>query len=165
LGVSEFRHDLLAADRSCELKLGGQRLGFLGEISSAGLKAFSLRGAATILEIDLSAVAARAQLATTYAPLSPYPTIARDVNLIVAEAVRWADLAATVRTAAGPDLVLLEYLDTYRNPQKDGAATKRLLLSMTLRAKDRTLTGPEADAIRDAIVAACAQRHGAKLLT
>ena len=98
-------------------------------------------------------------------PQSPYPTITRDLNLIVAESVRWADLAATVRTAAGSRLERLEYLDTYRDPQKDGPDTKRLHFSFTLRAADRTLTGPEADAIRDAIVAACQQQHSAKLLT
>ena len=79
--------------------------------------------------------------------------------------MRWADLAAAVRIAAGPNLERLEYLDTYRDPQKDGADTKRLHFSFTLRAADRTLTGPEADAIRDAVVAACQREHGARLLT
>jgi len=165
LQLDDFRHDLLDAGRACELKLDGQRLGFLGDISAAGLKAFGLRGAATILEIDIGALASRATLVPAYAPQSPYPTIARDLNLIVAETVRWSDLAATVRTTAGDALERLEYLDTYRDPQKDGPNTKRLHFSFTLRAADRTLTGPEADAIRDAIVAACERKHGSKLLT
>jgi phenylalanyl-tRNA synthetase beta chain len=160
----DYAHELFSAGRACELKLGEQRLGFLGDISPEAQRALSLRGPATILEIDLSVLAERAKLSTTYAPQSPFPTIARDLNLIVAEAVRWADLAATASAAAGSDLERLEYLDTYRDPQKDGPDTKRLHFSFTLRAKDRTLTGPEADAIRDAVVAACQERHGAKLL-
>jgi phenylalanyl-tRNA synthetase beta chain len=164
LELGEFDHGLLENDHAAELKLSGYRLGFLGEVSVAGQKAFNLRGPATVLEIDLDLVTRLARLATTYAPQSPYPTIARDLNLIVAEAVRWADLAATVRAATGPDLERLEYLDTYRDPQKDGPETKRLHFSFTLRAADRTLTGPEADTIRDAVVAACEQRHGARLL-
>jgi phenylalanyl-tRNA synthetase beta chain len=165
LSLAEFKHELLDPTRACELKLGGQRLGFLGEVAAAGLKAIGLRGATTVLEIDLTAVASRATLVPTYEPQSPYPTIARDLNLIMAEAIRWADLAATVRSAAGDALQQLEYLDTYRDPQKDGSNIKRLHFSFTLRAADRTLTGPEADAIRDAIVAACQKQHGAKLLT
>jgi phenylalanyl-tRNA synthetase beta subunit len=74
-------------------------------------------------------------------------------------------LAATVRSAAGEPLERLEYLDTYRDLAKDGPDTKRLHFSFTLRSRDRTMTGPEADTIRDAIVAACQQRHGAKLLS
>ncbi len=165
LNLGDFQHELLEPGGACELKLGGERLGFLGETSAAALKASGLRAATTILEIDLGAIASSATLVPTYQPQSPYPTIARDLNLIVAETVRWADLAATVRTAAGDALQQIEYLDTYRDPQKDGLSTKRVHFSFTLRAADRTLTGPEADAIRETIVAACQRQHGAKLLT
>jgi len=165
LQVADVRHDLFVGDRACELRLGAERLGFLGDVAPGGLKAFSLRGPATILELDLSMLASRAKLSTTYQPQSPYPTVARDLNLIVAESARWADLAATVESAAGAELERLEYLDTYRDPQKDGPDTKRLHFSFTLRAADRTLTGPEADGIRDSIVTACQAQHGAKLLS
>jgi phenylalanyl-tRNA synthetase beta chain len=164
LQLAEFRHDLVIDGQACELSLAGDRLGFLGDVSAAGQKAFGLRGPATLLEIDLGTLAARAKLATRYAPQSPYPTMARDINLIVAEGVHWGDLATTAKAAAGPDLERLEYLDTYRDNQKDGPGTKRLLFSLTLRPKDRTLTGPEADAVRDAVVAACVAKHHAKLL-
>jgi phenylalanyl-tRNA synthetase beta chain len=164
LELVDFRHNLLAADQACELKLGGKRLGFLGDLSPAGQKQLGLRGAAAILELDLAAIAVQSVLIPKYAPHSPYPTIARDINLIVAESVRWADLAATARSAAGPNLERLEYLDTYRDPQKDGPNTKRLLFSLTFRPADRTLTSHEADVLRDAVVAACQQGHGAKLL-
>jgi len=165
LQLADFRHSMLSGDCANEIKLGDEQLGFLGELSAAGLKAFSLRGPASILEINVSALAKRANLIPAYTPRSPYPTITRDLNLIVAESVRWSDLAATVRTAAGPSLERLEYLDIYRDLQKDGPDNKRLHFSFTFRAADRTLTGPDADALRDSIVAACQQQHGAKLLT
>jgi phenylalanyl-tRNA synthetase beta chain len=165
LSSADFVHPLLSEGQASELTLNGKRLGFLGDVSPAAQKSLGLRGAATILELDLGLLASWATLVAKYEPQSAYPTIARDVNLIVAEAVRWADLAATVRSAAGAELDRLEYLDTYRDPQKDGPDTKRLLFSFTLRPADRTLTGQQADAIRDAVVAACIQRHAAKLLT
>lgn len=164
LDFVDFKQTMLEAGHASELRLGGERLGFLGDMSAAGLKAFGLRGPAAILEIDLNRLAVAAKLTTSYAPQSTYPTIARDLNLIVAESVRWAALDTTVRESAGKVLERLEYLDTYRDPQKDGPDTKRITFSFTLRAADRTLTGPEADAIRDAVVAACREQHGAKLL-
>jgi phenylalanyl-tRNA synthetase beta chain len=164
LDLADYRHDLLEFGHASELKLGNQRLGFVGAVSQTGLKAFSLRSPATILELDLSQLSSAAKLVTKYSAQSPYPTIARDLNLVVAESVRWADLSSTVRATAGSVLERLEYLDTYRDPNKDGPNTKRLHFSFTLRAADRTLTGPEADAIRDSVVSACQQRHGAKLL-
>jgi phenylalanyl-tRNA synthetase beta chain len=156
---------LFTPGRGCRLLLGEALLGFLGELSTAAHKSFSLRGPTTIVELDLGVLAERARLATHYTPQSPYPTIARDINLIVAEGVRWADIAATVRATAGKDLERLECLDAaYRDPEKDGPGTKRLLFSFTLRPHDRTLTGTEADAVRDAVVAACAERYGSRLL-
>jgi phenylalanyl-tRNA synthetase beta chain len=165
LELADYRHELLAARQACELVLGGQRLGFLGDVSPDGQKAFGLRGPATILEIDLSPLVSGGKLTPKYVPQSPFPTISRDINLIVAEDLRWADLAIVARAAAGTDMERLEYLDTYRDPQKDGPNTKRLLFSLTFRGKDRTLTGQEADAFRDAVIAACVERFAARLLT
>jgi phenylalanyl-tRNA synthetase beta chain len=165
LALAEYPDPLLTPGLGCRLLLGDQLLGFLGELSPAAHKTFSLRGPTTIVELDLGVLAQRARLATHYKPQSPYPTIARDINLIVAESVRWADIAATVRATAGQDLERLECLDAaYRDPEKDGPGTKRLLFSFTLRPQDRTLTGTEADAVRDAVVAACSERHGSRLL-
>jgi phenylalanyl-tRNA synthetase beta chain len=90
--------------------------------------------------------------------------MSRDLNLIVDEAVRWADLAATVRGSAGPLLEDLRYQETYRDPAKDGANKKRLLFSFSLRSPERTLTGAEADEVRDNVVAACREKHAAVLL-
>ena len=80
LQIEAFRHELLDANRACELKLGGKRVGFLGELAPTGLKAFGIRGATAILEVDLAAIASRAKLVPSYQPQSPYPTIARDLT-------------------------------------------------------------------------------------
>ena len=77
--------------------------------------------------------------------------------------VRWAEVAATVRANCGPHFEDLLYRDTYRDPERLGPDKKSLLLSISLRSKEGTLTNQEADAIRDQIVAACREKHGAEL--
>jgi phenylalanyl-tRNA synthetase beta chain len=165
LEMVDARHDLLDKLQASELKLNGQTLGFLGTVSSSGLKQFGLKSAASVLELSLDVLAKGAVLIRKAQPQSPFPAIARDLNLIVAESLRWADLAGTVRAAAGKQLESLKYLDTYRDSKKDGEGKKRLLFSFSLRSQDRTLTAEEADAVRDAVVAACHQQHAAVLLT
>jgi phenylalanyl-tRNA synthetase beta chain len=86
------------------------------------------------------------------------------LNFIVDEKVRWAELAATVRAAAGPELEQIEFREDFRDPQKDGPGKKRLFFSYTLRAAERTLTSEEADAVQKAIIAACTQSHGAAVV-
>jgi phenylalanyl-tRNA synthetase beta chain len=155
---------LVENGRAVELKLGGQRFGFLGPVSAAGLKKFDLRGATVVAEIDLGVLQGAADLIPHYRPLSPYPAMSRDLNLIVDESVTWSALAATAQSAAGETLESLQYLETYRDPKKDGAGKKRLIFSLYFRAPDRTLTSDEADRCRDAVIAACGEKHQATLL-
>lgn len=164
LDVAPVQLGLLHAERSCELRVGGRQLGFLGEVTAAGQKQFGLRGATTIAELNLDLITELARLIPQYTEPNPYPAIARDMNLIVDESVRWSALATTVREAGGTLLENLSYRETYRDAKKDGAGKKRVLLSCTFRASDRTFTSEEADQIRDQIVAACDRQHAAKLL-
>jgi phenylalanyl-tRNA synthetase beta chain len=149
---------------SSRLQLGGQLLGLVGQLSGGGIEHFGLRNPATVAEINFDLLCQFARLVPRYAPQSSLPAIWRDVNLVMDESVRWSGLAATVRQAAGSILESLEYRETYRDPQKDGPAKKRILFTFSVRSPERTLTSDEADRVRDAIVSACAQQHGAKLL-
>jgi phenylalanyl-tRNA synthetase beta chain len=164
LDVHDFKHPLLVADQACELRTGGQRWGFLGKLSPAGMKQFGLRRETLIAEFDLTALVPLAVLTPQHQQQSTYPAIARDLNLIVDEAIRWSQLSASVKGAAGERLQAVNYLDTYRATEKDGAGKKRLLFNVQLRSTERTLTGEEADQIVERIVTACGEMHGAVLL-
>lgn len=161
--AAPYQHTIFRSGRACELSIGGQRLGFLGEISSAGLKQFELREPTTVCELSVGVLEKIAQLVPQAVALSPYPAVSRDLNLVVDEKVRWADLAATVGATAGSELEEIVYRDTYRDPQRLGPDKKSQLFSILLRRPDRTLTSAEADEIRDRIVAACTKAHGAAL--
>ncbi len=155
---------LFHPDRACHLLLNGQTLGYLGELSAPGLRQFELRTATVAAELDLRVIARVAELVRKFTPLSPFPAITRDLNLVVDEAIRWNALSTAVQAVGGAWLEAVEYRETYRDPAKDGPRKKRLLLSLVLRSPDRTLTSEEADAVRDAVVAACHSQLGATLL-
>ncbi len=161
--VADFRHEILAPGRACELRLAGERLGFLGELSPAGMKAFELRGPSTVAEVRVGLLEQIANFVPQAVELSPFPAVERDINLVVAEAVRWSDLARTVESAAGADLERLVYRDTYRDPERLGAGKKSFLFTLVLRRNEATLTSAEADQERDSVVAAAAQAHAAQL--
>jgi phenylalanyl-tRNA synthetase beta chain len=163
LDVADYRHELLAPGRACELRLDGERLGFLGELSAEGLKRFELRSASTVAEIRISLLDRIAELVPQAVELSSLPAVDRDINLVVSETVRWAEIARTIQSAAGSELERLEYRDTYRDAERLGAGKKSFLFTLILRRHDATLTSSEADSVRDAVVAACAAAHGAQL--
>ena len=69
--------------KACQLKIDGQPLGCLGEVSEAGLARFGLRSPTTVAELRFDRLAAIAQLVPKHADLSPYPAITLDLNMIV----------------------------------------------------------------------------------
>ncbi|MDZ4819565.1 MAG: phenylalanine--tRNA ligase subunit beta [Planctomycetota bacterium] len=158
-----FRHPLFKSARSVELQLNGERLGFLGELSDAGLKQFELRAPTTVAEVRIALLEQVARLVPISAELSPYPAVTRDLNLVVDESVRWADLAQTVRKCAGESLEQLNYRDTYRQVERLGAGKKSLLFSLILRGRSGTLTSAEADSTCETVVKQCTAAHGAQL--
>ncbi len=156
-------HELLDPTESCQLNLGGKVLGYVGQIRSDQLGKFDLRGPTTVAEVKLSLSVAAAELIPAHQPQPAYPSVTRDLNLVVDETVRWADVAATVEANCDDYLENLDYRDTYRDAKRLGADKKSLLMAIALRSAKGTMTNQQADEIRDRIVAACGKEHGAEL--
>lgn len=163
LETVDYGCDLLDPAQSCQLHLDGQVLGYLGRVRPEGLKRLDLRAPTVVAELKVSLLVAAANLVPRYEPLPQYPAVTRDLNFVVDEAVRWADVARSVQDQAGEYFESLDYRDTYRDPERLGPGKKSLLMTLTLRWKQGTLTNLKADEIRDQIVAATAAKVGAQL--
>ena len=118
-----------------------------------------------MLELSLDLLAELAELIPQHRNQSAYPSISRDLNIVLAEAVRWSQLEQLVRAVAGNELEAVDYQETYRDSEKDGADTKRILFSMTLRSQDATMTGEHADEIRENVVAEIEKQLEGRLLS
>ncbi len=149
------------APQAAQLRLGGELLGYVGQVSEAGRKVFKLRGKTTVGELRLSVLESQARLIQTSQPVPTYPPVQNDLNFIVDETLRWGDLAATVRAQAAGLLEHIEFRETYRD--KLLAGKKKLLFSFTLRSPEGTLTGDDVARVREKIITACQQQHGAAL--
>lgn len=161
LDTADFQHDLLS-ERAVELRLAGERIGYLGEVSSQGLRQFELRGAATVAELKVAALLGCAQLIRRHAPTPEFPAIHNDINLEVAETVRWGKIAALVRGSAGEILESVRYQETYRNPRLASEGKKKVLFQVAFRSPQGTLTHDQANAAHDRIVSACERELGAR---
>ncbi len=154
---------LLDVNRRCELWLEGSLWGFLGAVDAAGKQRFDLRGPATVAEVRLADLLRIARLTPQYVKQSPFPAATRDLNFVVGEALRWSELAETVRAAAGPALESIEFKELYRDEQRLGPGKKSLLVSLTLRSAEGTLTTAQADTATQAAIDACREKHAAEL--
>lgn len=164
IGFDRCDEPLLNPSRSGVVKLAGTIVGYVGEVASAAKETFELRKACSVAEIDMQALYDVAELIPLHQVVSDKPAVTRDFNFIVAESVLWADLYQTVADSAGEFLESADYVETFRNPEKDGADRKRVLLSVVLRARDETLSGEQADQACQAIIEACKQKLNAELV-
>lgn len=153
---------LFAPGRSAELLVGDTQLGFLGELDPGQVEVFELRGACAAAELEFNVLLERSELVAKYQPLPAFPAVVRDLSLVVARSLSWADLTATVVDAAGPNLAAVEYLDTF---QGGNLADDRqsVHFGMTFRNPEHTLTGEEVERAVKAVVDACAKEFQASL--
>jgi len=150
---------------STQIKLGDRVVGYQGLIDAAVVRELKMLGRVVAVELSLVALLEVAKLVPTQQDVSPFPSIVRDLNLVVAESVRWSSLEHAVRAAVGVELAGVHYRETYRDAKRDGEDRKRILLSVELRKADTTLTHAEADSLITSILNACEKDVGAKLLS
>jgi phenylalanyl-tRNA synthetase beta chain len=159
----ETSHLLLDAARSCAIELNGTTLGYMGEISRDGQARFDLRGSASVAELDLGSLVAAAEIVPRVTPLSNFPPVSRDLNIVFDERVRWADVEQIVRSVSGSVLEQVAFQEVWRDAERLGNGKKSLLFSVALRSTTGTLTSEEADAVRDRIVAELEKQLDGKL--
>ncbi len=146
-----------------DLSAGGVRLGTLGRVADAVAEAADLTAELFVAELDWDALA---RLATrdqppAYQPISRFPTVERDLALVVPEAQPAAPLLRTIRDAGRPLLQDARVFDVYRG---EGVAEGSKSLAVALRfGADKTLRDEEVDGRVRRIVKALEAQHGVTL--
>lgn len=147
--------------RSVRLLSAGLDVGVVGELHPALLGRLDLRQPVQVLELDFSALTLPEAESLQGVRMPPkLPAVRRDLALVVADAVAYAELAACIRDAAGPLLVDQGVFDQYRGPGVP-EGRRSLALSLTFRDPQRTLTDTEVAEIEGRVIAALAERCGA----
>jgi phenylalanyl-tRNA synthetase beta chain len=159
---------LFAPGRAAEIMLARpdhapHRIGVIGEVATDVLAAFSIAGPVTAAEVRLDAVEWCIDAAVRLSRPSDFPPVGRDLNLVVDEAVPWAEVGSALRACIGDLLESVTLVDVWRDDQRLGVGRKSLVVSCTLRSPNGTLSGEEAARVIDAAVAACGRRTGATL--
>ena len=93
-------------------------------------------------------------------PLPRYPSVVRDIAILVDDTTAAATVRAVIEDAAPSTLVRVREFDRYQGKGiPDGKIS--LALHLTFRSSDRTLTDAEVQSAMDAVLSALASRLGA----
>ncbi len=155
----------LGRGTAVEIRMQGHLVGYLAAVDAKLLKSFKLPGPVFVAEVSLPTLFAMATLVPQQRFVSPFPSVERDLNFVVAEAIRWSEMERVVRTSVGTDLARVTYRETYRDPKKDGDDRKRVLMTVELRRDDETLSGDQADAMITKLINDCRESLAAELLS
>jgi phenylalanyl-tRNA synthetase beta chain len=148
---------------ACLVRVGGERLGRLGELHPTIADGIGLPRGVFVFELSLDRLVERANLQGAYAGVPRFPAVLRDLAMLVDEAVPVARIVATLRGPAGGGLVEdVELFDVYQGAQVP-AGRKSLAFAIRYRAADRTLTDEEVTRVHRALVEALEREVGATL--
>ena len=144
------------------LRLDGVLLGCAGVLSAEFARSLDLEDRPALMEVDFTVLSERCRLGQPYRPVPAYPASSRDLAVVVADEVLWADIERCVRAAAPGSLESLELFDVYRGDPVP-AGKKSVAFSMTFRRPDRTLKAEEAEQASEQILSALREQLGAEL--
>jgi phenylalanyl-tRNA synthetase beta chain len=159
------RDAFLHPGRSCRLLVGGEDVGYLGELHPSVVDRNDLQGAPAAFELDVDRLCALLPPLPIAQPVPESPPLRQDLALVVGDEAPAAALVRAAREAGGPLLASVRVFDVYRDPAVLGEERRSIALHLTFQAEDRTLTDDEVRPLREAIVAALEQGYGAQLRT
>ncbi len=136
---------------SATIHLGKQTMGELGQLLPALAKRYDLRDAVLLAELNLDLLLARRNTAKTLKQLPAFPTIRRDVAMLVPEATTHEAVLNTVKQTKPQNLESVELFDVFRG-QNVPAGQKSMAYAFIYRSAERTLTDAEVNAAHEKLV-------------
>jgi phenylalanyl-tRNA synthetase beta chain len=154
-GISFERgeHPTLHPYRTAIVKVKGETVGVLGEVHPKWRQQNDLPQPVFIAELDLESLTAQAKLERKFRPLPTFPSTQRDIAVVMPEDFDAAKVLELIKRVGGELVEEASVFDEYRGaPIPEGH--RSVGFTITLRAKDRTLSSDEADQIVQQIKAA-----------
>ncbi|MGE0445370.1 MAG: phenylalanine--tRNA ligase subunit beta, partial [Vicinamibacterales bacterium] len=153
----------LTPGRTAAVVCGGERIGVLGLVAAGVAERHGIPAgdAVYVADIDLDAAERLAPRTEPHVePLPRFPSVTRDISILVADTLAAAEVRRTIRDAAPATLVRVREFDRY---QGKGVPEGKISLSLrlTFRSPDRTLMDSEVQAAMEAILAALKATHEA----
>jgi phenylalanyl-tRNA synthetase beta chain len=143
---------------SAAIALGGKLpLGEIGQLSPVLAKKYDLRDAVFLAELNLDQLLARRNTTKSFKSLPQFPSIRRDVAMLVPEVTTHEAVLQSVRKTKPSNLENVELFDVFRGKHVP-AGQKSMAYAFTYRAADRTLTDAEATSAHAKIVEAFKQQ-------
>ncbi len=147
--------------RTAEVLLGGEVIGFAGQVHPNLQKDLDLKDT-YVFEIQAEPVFDYKLPELRYVPIPRYPSIARDIALVVDKDVNAATLESIIKDSGKKLLRDVHVFDLYEGQNME-EGKKSIAFSLTYSDPERTLTDEEVTNIHEKVLAVLKEKSGAEL--
>jgi phenylalanyl-tRNA synthetase beta chain len=156
------QHPAFHPGRCAEVRVGGQKIGWLGELHPKWLQKYALPQAPVIFELDAEPLQA-VPLPRPQVP-SDQPIVLRDISMLFGLEVPVKAIFDALEAEKPPIVRSVTLLSVFRGAGVP-ADRKSLAFRVVMQDTERTLTDAEADGARDKLVALLGRKFSATLRT
>ncbi|MBM3391037.1 MAG: phenylalanine--tRNA ligase subunit beta [Betaproteobacteria bacterium] len=153
-------HPALHPGRAAAVLVNGKTIGLVGELHPLWTQKYDLGSAPVVFELDLDA--AQQQPLPAYREISRYPTVVRDLALVVDQGVSAESLRGCLVAAAPAFVREVLPFDLYQGKGVD-PEKKSLAFRVVMQDTEKTLSDGEVEAAVMKMIEAAASRFAAKL--
>ena len=148
--------------RSAKIKVQETPIGFIGELHPGVKENYEIESPIYILEIDLDKTAALYDAHIDYREIGRYPTVERDLAILLKEDINVEEAEKIIRASGGELLKEFYLFDVYRGKQVP-EGYKSLAFALVYQSLEKTLTDVEVNEVHEQIQKNLAKDIGAQL--
>lgn len=166
LGIDNYRTNQQQADFfafGTRYEKGPMKLVEFGRLSSQITKAFSVKGEVYYADFDWDVILKLAANRVKYSELNKFPTVRRDLALVIDKKVKFGDIALLANKTLKGKITSINLFDVYENDEQLGTDKKSYAISLTIEDKTKTLKDKEVEAMMSKLVKTLENKVGAVL--
>ncbi|MBL7077441.1 MAG: phenylalanine--tRNA ligase subunit beta [Kiritimatiellae bacterium] len=131
--------------------LGGERVGILGLLTAPIRHHWRIQSPVAMAELRLDTILSQVHDVQSFTDIPVYPSMDRDLALIVDESVCHGDVVRVIESGAPGGLTRVDLFDIFRSEEM-GDGRKSMAYSLTYRSAERTLTDEETNRVHAEIM-------------
>ncbi len=158
---TQAKVDGMHPGRTAQLFINDRAIGFAGQVHPRFQKDYDLKET-FVFDIDFDYILEVHENEPSFAKIPRYPSVTRDIALVVDEAVQAGAVQATIAQAGGELIKDIQVFDVYQGEHL-AEGRKSIAFSLFYQDPERTLTDDEVEASYQAILEAVANEHQAEL--
>jgi phenylalanyl-tRNA synthetase beta chain len=144
------------------LKIGAETVGVLGSLAPALEEKYKIKQPVYLIEIDFERLAPYAFSPIQYEPLPKYPSVERDMSMVVDRDVAYRSISGGIRELGIKELAGIDLIDVYEG-EKIPEGKVSLTFRFTFQDRERTLTVDRVQGFIDTVLLYMKNTFGAGL--